>query len=84
MGGFGRVFLTWAQFAVSPRPRLSVPRWRLREAGGYGTLYDQVARFPELPGPPIVVIQDLDQPPKSATFGEIMAATYKSLVHRRS
>ena len=47
-------------------------------AGGYGTLYDQVARFPELSGPPIVVIQDLDQPPKSATFGEVMAATYKS------
>lgn len=47
-------------------------------AGGYGTLYDQVARFSELPGPPIVVIQDLDQPPKSATFGEIMATTYKS------
>ncbi len=47
-------------------------------AAAYGTLYGQVARFSELPGPPIVVIQDLDQPPKSATFGEIMAATYKS------
>ena len=47
-------------------------------AGAYGTLDDQVARFPELAGPPIVVIQDLDQPVKSATFGEVMAATYKS------
>ncbi len=47
-------------------------------AGAYGTLDDQVARFSELPGPPIVVIQDLDAPTKSATFGEVMAATYKS------
>ena len=44
----------------------------------YGTLYEQVARFEEIPGPPLVVIQDLDQPAKSATFGEVMAATYKS------
>ncbi len=44
----------------------------------YGTLSDQIARFAEVPGPPIVVIQDLDQPTKSATFGEVMAASYKA------
>ncbi len=44
----------------------------------YGTLSDQIARFGEVPGPPIVVIQDLDEPTKSATFGEVMAASYRS------
>jgi regulator of RNase E activity RraA len=37
-----------------------------------------VAAFPELPGPPVVVFQDLDDPPAAATFGEIMCTTYKS------
>jgi 4-hydroxy-4-methyl-2-oxoglutarate aldolase len=44
----------------------------------YGTLDAQVARFAELPGPPIVVYQDLDDPPVAATFGEIMCTTYQS------
>ncbi len=44
----------------------------------YGTLDDQIARFGEVPGPPIVVVQDLDDPTKSATFGEVMASTYKA------
>ena len=47
-------------------------------AGAYGTLDDQLARFGEVPGPPLVVVQDLDSPTKSATFGEVMASTYKS------
>ncbi len=44
----------------------------------YGSLSDQVARFSEIPGPPFVVIQDLDVPTQAATFGEVMAATYKA------
>ena len=44
----------------------------------YGTLSGQVARFSEIAAPSIVVIQDLDQPTRAATFGEVMAATYKS------
>jgi regulator of RNase E activity RraA len=44
----------------------------------YGTLDLQVSRFGELPGPPIVVYQDLDDPPMAATFGEIMCTTYKA------
>lgn len=44
----------------------------------YGSLADQISRFGELPGPPMVVIQDLDEPTRSATFGEVMAASYKS------
>ncbi len=46
--------------------------------GAYATLDDQVARFGEVPAPPLVVIQDLDSPPKSATFGEVMATAYKA------
>ena len=37
-----------------------------------------MARFAELPGPPIVVFQDLDDPPVAATFGEIMCTTYQA------
>ena len=43
----------------------------------YSSLDEQVARFSELPGPAIVVYQDLDDPPVGATFGEVMATSYK-------
>ena len=44
----------------------------------YAGLGEQVASFAELPGPPVVVFQDLDSPVASATFGEVMCTTYKS------
>jgi regulator of RNase E activity RraA len=44
----------------------------------YSGLGDQVATFAELPGPAVVVFQDLDDPPAAATFGEIMCSTYKA------
>ena len=49
-------------------------------AGGdaYGSMDQQVARFAELPGPAVVVFQDLDDPPIAATFGEVMCSTYKA------
>jgi regulator of RNase E activity RraA len=43
----------------------------------YSSLDEQVARFAELPGPAIVVFQDLDDPPVGATFGEIMCGSYQ-------
>ena len=49
-----------------------------REGDVYGSLDQQVARFAELPGPPVVVYQDLDDPPVAATFGEIMCTTYQA------
>jgi len=49
-----------------------------RTANVYAGLVEQVASFGELPGPPIVVFQDLDNPVASATFGEIMCTTYMS------
>src|SRR3954462_3184844 len=43
-----------------------------RTGNVYAGLSDQVAGFAELPGPPVVVFQDLDSPVASATFGEVM------------
>ena len=49
-------------------------------AGGdaYGSFNDQVETFAELPGPAVVVFQDLDDPPMGATFGEVMCSVYKA------
>lgn len=49
-------------------------------AGGsaYGSIQLQLAQFAELPGPAIVVFQDLDDPPVAATFGEVMCSTYQA------
>jgi regulator of RNase E activity RraA len=44
----------------------------------YGSMEKQVERFPELPGPAVVVFQDLDDPSIAATFGEVMCSTYKA------
>lgn len=49
-----------------------------RSGNVYSGLAEQVAAFAELPGPAVVVFQDLDSPPAAATFGEIMCTTYKS------
>jgi regulator of RNase E activity RraA len=49
-------------------------------AGGnaYGSLDQQIARFADLPGPAVVVFQDIDDPPVAATFGEVMCSTYQA------
>lgn len=44
----------------------------------YVTLETQVEQFQLLPGPAVVVFQDLDDPPSGATFGEVMCSTYKA------
>ncbi len=47
-------------------------------AGGdaYGSIDAQLEQFAKLPGPAVVVIQDLDDPPVGAVFGEVMCSTY--------
>ena len=52
--------------------------WARSEGDVYSGLDEQVARFAELPGPAIVVFQDLDDPATGATFGEVMCASYRS------
>lgn len=49
-----------------------------RAGNVYAGLAEQVASFAELPGPAVVVFQDLDDPVASATFGEVMCSTYKA------
>ncbi len=43
----------------------------------YASLDRHVASFSEVPFPPAVVFQDLDDPAQAATFGEVMCTTYK-------
>lgn len=49
-----------------------------RSGNAYAGLDDQISAFAELPGPAVVVFQDLDNPVAAATFGEVMCTTYKS------
>src|SRR5438477_10784097 len=49
-----------------------------RSGNVYSGLAEQVASFAELPGPAVVVFQDLDDPVAAATFGEVMCTTYKT------
>lgn len=44
----------------------------------YGSMDQQVALFADLPGPAVVVFQDLDEPSVAATFGEVMCSTYQA------
>src|SRR5437660_5094104 len=49
-----------------------------RTGNVYAGMGEQVASFAELPGPAVVVFQDLDDPVAAATFGEVMCSTYKA------
>jgi 4-hydroxy-4-methyl-2-oxoglutarate aldolase len=49
-----------------------------RSADVYAGLENQVRELSKIPGPKIVVFQDLDDPPVAATFGEIMCTTYQA------
>lgn len=62
-------------FAATAAFRSSGPP---RSGDGYSSTLDQVERFGELSGRPIVVFQDIDSPSVAATFGEVMCTTYKS------
>lgn len=44
----------------------------------YGSIQKQLEQFEALPGPAMVVFQDLDDPPASAVFGEVMCSTYQA------
>lgn len=48
------------------------------DSGAYDTFIAQVERFAELPGPPVMVFEDLDNPPVGATFGEVMCSVYRA------
>ncbi len=44
----------------------------------YASMSKQVEMYATLPGPPVIVFQDLDEPSAAATFGEVMCSTYKA------
>lgn len=62
-------------FAVTATFRSMAPP---RQSDAYTGMKDQIDAFAGVPGPPIMVFQDLDQPCISATFGEVMCTVYKS------
>lgn len=49
-----------------------------RGGDAYASMTKQVEMFPSLPGPPVIVFQDLDEPIAAATFGEVMCTTYQA------
>ena len=62
-------------YASTATIRCAFPR---PEGSAYTSLADQVRAFSELPGPAVVVFQDLDDPAVAATFGEVMCTTYQA------
>ena len=61
-------------YASTATFRCSMPRGK----ESYGSLDQQAISFGELPGPPIVVFEDIDNPVVGATFGELMCTSYKT------
>jgi regulator of RNase E activity RraA len=62
-------------YAVTATFRAGAPP---RSGDAYAGLDRQVRQLAELPGPKVVVFQDLDDPPTAATFGEVMCTTYRA------
>jgi regulator of RNase E activity RraA len=48
-----------------------------RGGDAYGSIGTQLDVMKDIPGPPVIVFQDLDEPCAAATFGEVMCTTYK-------
>ena len=48
-----------------------------RGGDAYGSIGTQLDALASIPGPPVIVFQDLDEPCAAATFGEVMCSTYK-------
>lgn len=44
----------------------------------YGSIEKQIERFQALPGPAVMVFQDIDDPAVGATFGELMCSSYQA------
>ena len=44
----------------------------------YGSIQAQLEQFAAVSGPAVVVIQDLDDQPVSAVFGEVMCSSYQA------
>lgn len=49
-----------------------------RGVDAYDAMDRQLDTFADLPGPAVMVFQDLDDPPVAATFGEVMCSVYRA------
>ena len=61
-------------YAVTATFRAAAPP----ATGAYTGFEEQLELIQQLPGPAVIVIQDLDDPPAAAVFGEVMCTTYKA------
>jgi len=61
-------------YAVTATFRSAAPA----RADGCSSMAQQVSAFSQVPSPPIVVFQDIDDPCVAATFGEILCSSYKA------
>jgi 4-hydroxy-4-methyl-2-oxoglutarate aldolase len=48
-----------------------------RTGDAYSSIGAQLDAMSAVPGPPVIVFQDLDEPCAAATFGEVMCSTYQ-------
>ena len=62
-------------YACTATMRASSPA---RAGDAYTSMDKQVETFSSVPGPPVVVFQDLDSPSVAATFGEVMCSVYQT------
>jgi 4-hydroxy-4-methyl-2-oxoglutarate aldolase len=62
-------------YAVTATFRAAAPA---RAGDVYAGLDEQVRQLAAVPGPKVIVFQDLDDPPAAATFGEVMCTTYRA------
>jgi len=63
-----------AGYAVTATFRSAAPA----RGDAYSSVAQQIAAFSQVPSPPVVVFQDLDDPCAAATFGEVMCTAYKA------
>jgi len=61
-------------FAVTATFRAAAPQ---RQGNVYASLDRHIAAFADVPTPPVVVFQDLDDPCVAATVGEVMCTSYQ-------
>lgn len=62
-------------YAVTVTFRSAAPPLK---GNAYGGMDDILRAFADVPGPAVVVFQDLDDPAVGATFGEVMCTTFKA------
>ncbi len=67
-------------YAATATFRSAAPAPAVNQSEGFASnlAHQQLESFGDLPGPAVVVFQDLDDPPAGATFGDGMCLTYKT------